>query len=119
MFIFSPLLLVFISAIVIIEVIIWPFELLIHKKKYAFLGKYYPLSWYFNSIIIHTNSFLLENKYIFVYDNVNKAFIVNNKIVYFKTSNIKSIRNVYSQKEQYKFMRINKKEEIIQLRKEL
>lgn len=119
MFIFSPLLLVSISLIVILEIIICPFELLIYKKKYAFLGTYYPLSWYFNRIIIKIDKFLLTNNYNYTYDKLNKVFFVNDKIIYFKISDIKNIRNIYGQNGNYRFIRINTKENIIQLRKEL
>lgn len=95
LFIASPFLLVFVLLFCIIYTLIAPFEYILYKSKYLFLGKYYPYKLYFERLAIyffkHIKKFNKEN--YLKYNSQWRYFIYNDICYYFKYSNVSNIHD--------------------------
>ena len=115
LFICSPFILSLMIIVVILTCILWPLEYVIYKKKYSYLGKFYPLKLYFERIIINFKNQLDIKDNNYVYDNENKCFVITNKdvIISFKMSNRREIEKLVKTQDQFtKIILVKDKQDI-------
>lgn len=115
LFIAAPFILVIMIIVSVLTCFLWPIEYLIYKKKYYYLGKYYPLKLYFEHLIIYFKNQLDLKDNNYVYNQNSRCFAIEDKkvIILFKISNRREIEKLVKTQDKFtKMILVKNKQDI-------